>query len=839
MTRYADPLRCPDCGAEIEYGAPACTSCDLPLLGELPRRLFQTLSQADELLAAMRASRVTAAPAGTAAEQPIAVGRFETPTVAAPAARGLSAASVPKILLGLGAACVLVAALVFLAVTWSVMGVGGRTATLVGFTVASGALAWWMARRDLRGAGEALSLVALGLLTLDVFGARDAGWLGDVSDAVFLVALGGILAAAGAAAALAVRRTAVGELTGAGIVSGLGVALAAWGVGDSEQLPGSADLVLAVVLAGLATLVAHRLGLLVTAGVAGGVAALAWLVQLAHSTDRAVSHSTLEGLWVELHGWPLLASAALAGSVAALRSLPVPARVGAASASYGVLTLAALVPALDETATPATVAILVALGAAGALGWLAPRPWGMTAAIAQAGCSLWALITVASLGGVALNRLAEAGAAGWTGSPTGRLTGQLPSALPDPWTLPLSLAALGLTGVVVARLAHDEKPVVGRDTVVRVAAALVAASGVATLALYEVPVWVAVAATLAAGVGFVAWWLRDQRVLTLALAAAFVLGGVGVSWYAEELTAPALLVALALASTVHLRASSTDTGAVAGAVLAAVVAGSVWTWGAVLEADGAWTALAGLALLALVALTVHLAAPGWWSCTNPVMARAGVEAGAAASALPLGMAGVLYADPDTAATWTAVYLTLAGATVTASSLLRPDRRMLRWPGVALLVLASWVRLWDVGVREPEPYTLPTAALLLAVGLLHLREHPSTSTATALGPGLGLALVPSLLWALAEPAHIRSVLLGLACLGLVVGGVRLRWTAPVTFGAAVGGILVARLAAPYVGDAVPRWLLIGTAGAVLITLGVTWERRLQEARQMMAYVRGLR
>ena len=40
----------------------------------------------------------------------------------------------PKILLALGAGCLLVAALLFLAVTWSVLGVGGRTATLVGFT---------------------------------------------------------------------------------------------------------------------------------------------------------------------------------------------------------------------------------------------------------------------------------------------------------------------------------------------------------------------------------------------------------------------------------------------------------------------------------------------------------------------------------------------------------------------------------------------------------------------------------------------------------------------------------------------------------------------------------
>ena len=49
----------------------------------------------------------------------------------------------------------------------------------------------------------------------------------------------------------------------------------------------------------------------------------------------------------------------------------------------------------------------------------------------------------------------------------------------------------------------------------------------------------------------------------------------------------------------------------------------------------------------------------------------------------------------------------------------------------------------------------------------------------------------------------------------------------------------RLAAPYVGDAVPRWVLIGGAGALLIAVGATWERRLAEARQLAGYVRALR
>ena len=156
----------------MPFGATTCPACGLSLEGPLPARLFLTLSEADRILEQMRAVAPAAAPpvATPASAAPAGVPARALPTQAAPGtglAGGtpppvtghaprphahLSAASVPKILLGLGAICVLIAALVFLAVTWSVMGVAGRTATLVGFTVVTGGLATWVARRGLRAA---------------------------------------------------------------------------------------------------------------------------------------------------------------------------------------------------------------------------------------------------------------------------------------------------------------------------------------------------------------------------------------------------------------------------------------------------------------------------------------------------------------------------------------------------------------------------------------------------------------------------------------------------------------------------------------------------------------
>ena len=126
MTPYADSQRCPDCRAPIHPGAERCTACDLTLRGETAQRLYTTLLQADRLLDELRAASASriGPPLPASAHATVAATAGPGP---APRRRGLSAATVPTILLGLGAACLLVASLVFLAVAWTLLGVGGRT----------------------------------------------------------------------------------------------------------------------------------------------------------------------------------------------------------------------------------------------------------------------------------------------------------------------------------------------------------------------------------------------------------------------------------------------------------------------------------------------------------------------------------------------------------------------------------------------------------------------------------------------------------------------------------------------------------------------------------------
>ncbi|CAA9326011.1 MAG: hypothetical protein AVDCRST_MAG36-676 [uncultured Nocardioidaceae bacterium] len=823
MSRYADPRRCPDCAAAITTDDQSCPSCSLPLRGPLAGELYVTLAHADQVLTELRASVQASvqaseqasvqasAPLPAPALVPYAT--TKTPGTAplrprAPRSTGLSGASVPQLLLGLGALCLLVAALVFLAVTWSVMGVGGRTATLVVFTAVAGTVTALVARKGLRGATEALGLVTLGLVGLDVAGADNSGWFGDLATPSFLVVLGAVLAVSATAACLAVRATASRAFTGGEGVIGLAWFLVTLGVMDGSG-SSAAGTLLATLLTAAGTAAAHRLGLLVATLVVAVVTALAWLSLLMAGVEAVLEELTVGHVWGDLAAWPLLAAGLLVTALALLPRWPLAVRGAGLSVGGAVLAFVVVCPALDDGTTPATLAVLAALAVALTVLGLVPLRWSVAAALTAGLGTVWAAMQTLVLGGSALDRVTTALASG------GPLDGRFPAAEAvggaQPWLLVPDLGLTVVAVLVARRLLGSTFPVLAGVEVAALAAAA------ATAALYPVPVWTVVAGLLVAGVLLL---VADDLVpATVALAAGTV-----VATYADGLLAVALATVLLSSAVLHLRDRDGIVAEVAGLVTATSLAASVWVWGDLLDRPGEWVAVVGVVVVALLAL---------------VRRSAAVESGAALGVVGLSLAGLSAAPLDQASSWLAVYLTLAGAATCTEALLRPDRRWLGWAGGLLLAAASWVRLADVGVSEPEPYTLPAALALLVVGLVALRRRGGGDTVRLLGPGLGLALVPSLLWVLDDPATLRSLLLGLACLGLVLAGLRLQWTAPLVFGAAVGAAVVLRSAAPYVGDAVPRWATIGAAGVLLVALGITWEQRVREARGLLGYVRQLR
>nr|MDP9466670.1 hypothetical protein [Actinomycetota bacterium] len=111
-----------------------------------------------------------------------------------------------------------------------------------------------------------------------------------------------------------------------------------------------------------------------------------------------------------------------------------------------------------------------------------------------------------------------------------------------------------------------------------------------------------------------------------------------------------------------------------------------------------------------------------------------------------------------------------------------------------------------------------------------RAEPGTRSWAAYGPGLVLALVPSLLFSLGSEQLTRALLLGLAALAVLLLGARSGLRAPLAVGSAVLLVDALDLLGPYAA-ALPRWLSLGGAGALLLVVGATYEQRRRDVSRL--------
>jgi hypothetical protein len=155
--------------------------------------------------------------------------------------------------------------------------------------------------------------------------------------------------------------------------------------------------------------------------------------------------------------------------------------------------------------------------------------------------------------------------------------------------------------------------------------------------------------------------------------------------------------------------------------------------------------------------------------------------------------------------------------------------------VATAVAATWAWLAAAGVTVPEAYTLPAAAVALGAGGRAHRRRPRPGSWAALGPGLTIALLPSLGVALDRGGAARPLLLTAAALLAVLAGARARLQAPLVLGGLTLLLLGLDAVAP-VAAQLPRWVTIGTAGLLLLWLGATAERRLDRLRRLRRQLR---
>jgi hypothetical protein len=816
MTTYADPTRCPECRALLPHDPQACQVCSLPLTGETAMSLFTTLQEADRLLGVLRAQRrlvPTTVEGPVTARSPLLAGVERYPAhqrQESPEPTRVRGASVPQILLSLGALCLLVAAVTFPAVAWSWLGVGGRTVVLVALTGASLGLAVALHRRGLRMAAEALSVVGLGLLTIDVVGIRHAGWLGTIDDSSLSLLVGTVLGA-GALVLLAV--TASRPLVVPALVAPCAVLVAAAGA----QWPASAPVPTVVAL--LVLLGLGRIGTLVPSvpltAASLGTGVLAWLTLLLMGVDRAGDPVTVAHFWGDAAAWPLLVAVAIASLVGPVTGLGR----GTTLTGYAVAALlgsyVGVAPVVDNRPEAPVVALMAVAATWVAVLVAAPHAWRVVPAVALAGVLPWPAVAAARL----LERSGQAVTG--IGAPFSEpFSVHVASAAPDlsPWLLPFLLLVLA---AVACALASTVTPV-SRLWCVLVLGAAGAVAILATPPLYDVPLALPVGLALAMAVaGFVAAErLRgDAANPTRVVAAALVVGSASLALPSNGLTALALVVATGIASLLMWRADLT--GDVALAAFPIAFAGLVWAAADVALVDEQYRAIPVLLVIGGLSL---------WR-PQAELELSSVLAGAVASAASV----VAAYDVEVAL---AVHLTVAGVLVSASSVVHPSRRLLAWPGGLLLAAATWVRLVDLGVHAPEAYTLPSALALVGVGLWRLRRDDRSATLSFLAPGLMLATVPSLVAVLDDPYSLRALLLGLACLLMVLVGIAVRWGAPLVVGAGVGALLVLRELAPYAAQ-VPTWLTIGISGAVLLVVGITWESRMNDVRRASRYVTALR
>ncbi|HEX6674634.1 MAG TPA: hypothetical protein VF486_06380, partial [Actinomycetes bacterium] len=248
------------------------------------------------------------------------------------------------------------------------------------------------------------------------------------------------------------------------------------------------------------------------------------------------------------------------------------------------------------------------------------------------------------------------------------------------------------------------------------------------------------------------------------------------------------------------------------AVAAVAVAGGC---AAVAVGAGGGAAEAGF-VVAAAAGAVLLVGASWRrrAAEGPVLEALG---------LGMGALGVLLAGSE--GRWLAAALTAAVPAMLAAGAW-PVRRAYLWSGAVVAIAATWAWLAVAGVAAVEAYTLPAAAVALAAGALARRGEARPGSWLAFGPGLAVALLPSLALVLAvdRGGMTRPLLLSAAALLVLLAGARAGLQAPLVLGAVTLLGLGADAVLP-VAAQLPRWITIGLTGLLLLWLGATAERQL--------------
>ncbi|MCC2308173.1 SCO7613 C-terminal domain-containing membrane protein [Cellulomonas chengniuliangii] len=245
----------------------------------------------------------------------------------------------------------------------------------------------------------------------------------------------------------------------------------------------------------------------------------------------------------------------------------------------------------------------------------------------------------------------------------------------------------------------------------------------------------------------------------------------------------------------------------------------------------------------LLALTLILAARRWpFTASGP--RQWGLPLLAAVTLAP----SVLAVDGTSAGSFRALAVLTAGSALALVVSVRVEAGAARGRAIATGVVSASVAAAAGAASASasgvpaDVYVVLLGVVVLALGVVRLRRDTDAHSWATLTIGLVLMLVVPFATAWASPTMWRLLLVTVGALLAVIAGAVLRWQAPFLLGGLVLGAVALIQASPAAVAAmrvVEWWAVLAFGGALLLGLGLTYERRLREARDAVRFVGAMR
>lgn len=734
---------------------------------------------------------------------------------------------VGSVLLGLGALSILVAATIFISVSWDQLGLFGRSMVLLLVTIVATAAALVVTRRRLTGSAEALWAIVIGLVSIDWFAAWEQDLLSIGSSPLAsytalwtVIVTGGCLALNVLTAPVLGRRLWVPQIVAAMLpwvgLAALWIELSSW-----PDWSGFWALTVATTIPLAVAVTARRLSEPIVEISAFAATALAAAAMLVEAMARLTEAPTFAGAFLDGGVIPLVVVTAL--SVLAGYRFALLAPLGGFVAVASVVFLSVTI-SYGESGTRLAICVL-AVTLVALVSTLTPSgSWQLGARVATAVLALVVLAVVATTLVLLLESVSES-----IGRTEVDFWASPPAWVVENFVGPWWVHAIVLGCVASAGwLMQRWKPQFIPPNVYREAATVVVAVGVpAVVAVAGLPYAVLAGVIIVVGsLATVGLWRQSHWAQTVG-PAVVVFAVVPSSINELLLFVVAAAVSFFLA-TVAWKTAHHAIGSVT--VFGSVVTGLVSANSLVnfLEVDPRVNSLV-LTVICLSAFGVAC-----WIADRTWL-RVSLECAGGAGAV---VAIVGFALAQNGATWASLCLALVAVALLGAAADLEDRRWYAMLGAALGVIAWFLMLVGSGFNHVEAYTVPIAALAIAVGVVWMRRQPSMGSIAALGLGLTLALGPSLPQALADPTSLRALLLGLASAVVLGFGAAWSWKAPFVSGSVVLVLLVLVNLWP-VAMSVHRWVLFAVLGLLLLGVGITWEERVKQGKAVIRFVARMR